>query len=164
MVAVVNVGLEDLNSNISNASEKLTRAPEMSLAKMSAQPRMLAKKFVGAATFEQLKGFGNAHRRGQADKDMDVVCFDLKLEDHHAMGSGNLAQKLLAVLANNLKLKRILRIFWLPHEVERVLSNTMAVAVKSFHHFSFLRAFFAKLTLLKRVFLSAPAALRTLLL
>jgi len=135
MVAVADVGLENVGSYISDTAEKLSGAPEMSLTKMSAQPGMLAKKFVGAAAFEQLNGFGNAQYRGQANKDMDVVSLNLKLEDFHTLGFGNLTQKLFAVLANNLKLKRVLRIFWLPHEVERVLSNTMAVAVKSFHHF-----------------------------
>ena len=135
MMAVADVGLENVGSYVSDTAEKLSGAPEVSLTKMSAQPRMLAEKFVGAAAFEQLKGFGNAHCRGQADKDMDVISLNLKLEDFHTLGFGNLTQKLFAVLANNLKLKRVLRIFWLPHKVERILSNTMAVAVKSFHHF-----------------------------
>ena len=134
-MAVADVGLENIGSYVPDAAEKLTGAPEVSLAKMSAQPGVLSKKLVGAAAFEQLKGFGNAHRRGQADEDVDVVGFDLKLEDNHAMCLSSLAQKLFAVLANNLKLKRVLPILGLPHKVERVLADAVLVVYKSFHHF-----------------------------
>lgn len=134
----------------------------MSLTKMSAQPGMLTEKLVGAAAFEQLNSFGNAHRRGQTDKDMDVVSLNLKLEEFDTMSFGNLAQKLFAVLANNLKLKGVLSILGLPHKVERVLSDAVLVVYKSFHHFFVPPRIFCGAYATSVGGLSAPAALRTL--
>jgi hypothetical protein len=135
MMAIPNVGLDNIVGYVTNAAEKLSRAPEMSLTKMPAEPGMLAEKPVGTSAFKQLECFRYTHSGGQADKNMDMVCFNLKLEDHHTVGYGNLAQKIFAMFADNHKLKGVLRILWLPHKVERVLSNTMAMVVKSFHHF-----------------------------
>ena len=134
-MAVIDVGLEDIGSNIADTAEKLSGAPEVAFTEVFAQPRMLAKEAISASTLEELKRSGDAHSRRKADKQVDVVCFDLKLEDLHSIQHRNLAQKFFAVFANNRKLKGVLRIFGLPHEVERVLSNTMAMVVKSFHHF-----------------------------
>lgn len=135
MMAVINVRLDNISSYITNTAKKLSRTPKMAFTKMPAQPRMLAEKLVGAAAFKQLKRFGNAQRRWQIDKQMDVIRFNLELKYLHIMRFRNLTQKLLTMFTNNRKLKRVLRILWLPHEVERVLSNTVAMVVKSFHHF-----------------------------
>lgn len=133
MGAVIDVRLDNLSGYIANTAEKLSRAPKMAFAKMSAQPRMLAKKLVGAAALKQLKSFGNTQHRGQTDKQVDVVRFNPKLKYPHSMSLGNLAQKLFAMLADNRKLKRVFGVFWLPHKVERVLADAMPVVYKSFH-------------------------------
>jgi hypothetical protein len=133
MVAVIDVRLDNLSGYIANTAEKLSRAPKVAFAKMLAQPRMLAEKLVGAAAFQKLKSFGNAQHRGQTDEQVDVVRFNLKLENLHIMGFSNLAQKLFAMLADNRKLKRVFGVFWLPHKVERVLADAMLVVYKSFH-------------------------------
>ncbi len=133
MVAVVNVGLDNLSGYIANAAEKLSGTPKMALAKMSSKPGMLAEKLVGTTSFQKLESLGNAQKGGQADKQMDVVRFYLQLENLHAMRFGNLAQKLFAMFADNCKLKRVFGIFRLPHQVERVLADAVFVVYKSFH-------------------------------
>jgi len=142
MMAVVNVRLYNIRSHVANAAEKLSGTPEVSLTKMSSQPRMLTEKFVGAAAFQQLERSGDAHNRRQINKQMDMINLNMKLKYCYIVKFCYLAQKLLTMFANNLKLERIHSILGFPHKVECVLSNTVTKTRKSFYHFLFLRAIF----------------------
>ena len=147
-MAVVDVRLDGFGGYVTNTAKEFARTPKMAFTEMPAQPRMLAEKPVGAASFKQLKRSGDAQGRGQTNKQVDVVCFNLELEDLHIMRFRNLLQKLLTVFADDRKLKRVPCVFRFPHEVERGLADSVAVVDKSFHHFIFSSArFFAKLTL-----------------
>jgi len=89
VMAVMDVGLNYVSSYVADGAEKLSRTPKMSLSKMFTQPRMLAKEFVGTSAFKQLKCFGDAHGRGQADKHVDVVWFNLKFVNFHILRFSN---------------------------------------------------------------------------
>ena len=132
-MAVVDVSLDYISSDIANRTEKLSRTPKMPFTKMIAKPRKLAEKLVRTAAFKQLKSFRNAHGRGQTDKHMDMVWFNLKLMNFHIMSFSNFKEKLLAALPNCLKFKWVSGIFRLPHKVEAVLSYAVSMFVKSFH-------------------------------
>ncbi len=140
-MAVIDVGLDNLVSHIPYRTEKLARTPKMSFSKMLAQPRMLAKKFVRAAAFKQLKSFTNGHSRRYSDKHVDMVWFNLKFIDFHALIMSYFTQKLVAMVPNCLKLEWVLRVFRFPYKMVSILSNAVSMVVKSFH-FKFLRALF----------------------
>ena len=133
MMAIVDVGLDNFRGNVPYRTEKLARAPEVSFSKMLAQPRMLAKKFVRATAFKQLKSFANRHGGRYSYKHMYVVRFNLKFKDINIPFLRGFAQKLVAMLPNYLKLKRVFRIFGLPNKVISILSDAVPMVVKSFH-------------------------------
>ena len=132
----------------------------MAFTKMFAKPGMLAEKLVRASTFKQLKRLGNAHCGRQVHKDVDVVRLNLKLMDFNIFGLRNLAQKLVAMIANNGKFKWVFGIFRLPYKMESVLSDAVVMVGKAFH-FSFLRAFFCGANATQNKVLSAPTTPRT---
>ena len=132
-MAIVDISLDNFRGNIPYRTEKLTWTPKMPFTKMSTQPRMLAKKFVGAATFKQLKSFRNTQGRSYLHKHMDMIWFNLKFVNFHVPLLCNFSKKLLTMIPNDLKLKWIHCIFRLPHQVVRVLTDTVSVIVKSFH-------------------------------
>ncbi len=140
-MAVIDICLNDFGGYITNTTKKFTWAPEMPFTKMPAQPRMLAEKFIGASTLQKLKSFRNAQCRWQTYKNMYMVRLNLKLINFNPLASRNFAQKLLAMPANNHKLKRVLSILRLPHQMKRILTNTVPAMFKSFH-FSILHATF----------------------
>ena len=133
MMAVVDVGLDNLRGNVPHRAEKLARTPEVSFSKMLAQPRMLAKKFVRTTAFKQLKSFTNGHSRRYSDKHVDMIRLNLKFVDFYAIIMSYFAQKLVAMVPNCLKLKWVLRIFRFPYKMVSILSNAMSMVVKSFH-------------------------------
>ncbi len=162
VVAVVDVGLDDIGCYITHASKEFPRTPKMAFTEMPAQPGMLAEEPVGAAVFKQLKCFRNAQVRGQSNKQVDVVGFNPKLEYFHIMVSRTLAQKKLTMFADNRKLERVLSVFRLPHEVERVLSNSMAAVGEFLNHFFTPPRIFLQSSRYTDWFgLGAPASLRT---
>jgi hypothetical protein len=142
MMTIIDVRLDNLRGNVPYGTEKLTGTPKMSFSEMPSQPRMSSKKFIGATAFKKLKGFANAHSRPYLNKHMDMIWFDLKFKDFHSPLLRNIAKKLLAMLPNNLKLKRVFRIFRLPHEVVSILSYAVSMVVKSFHFMSPPRFFY----------------------
>ena len=133
MMAIVDVRLDNLSGNIPYGSEKLSGTPKVTFSKMLTQPRMLAEKFVRAASFKQLKGFANAQIRPYLNKHVDMVRFNLKFKDFHIPLFRNFPQKLLAMSSNCLKLKRVFRVFRLPYKMVSILPNAVPVMVKSFH-------------------------------
>ena len=133
MMAVVDISLDNLRGDVPYRAEKLTGTPKMSFSKMLAQPRMLAKKFVRATAFKQLKSFTNGHSRRYSDKHVDMIRLNLKFVDFYAIIMSYFAQKLVAMVPNCLKLKWVLRIFRFPYKMVSILSNAMSMVVKSFH-------------------------------
>jgi len=133
MMAVIDVGLDNIRGNVSYRAEKFARAPKVSFPKMLAQPRMLAKKFVRTTAFKQLKSFTNGHRRRYSYKHVDMIWFNLKFIDFYALVRSNFTQKLVAMVPDYLKLEWVLRVFRLPYKMVSILSNAVSMVVKSFH-------------------------------
>ena len=133
MVAVVDVGLDNIRGNVPYRAKKLARTPEVSFSKMLAQPRMLAKKLVRTATFKQLKSFTNSHSRRYSDKHVDMIRLNLKFVDFNVLVRSNFTQKLVVMFSNDLKLKEVFRIFRFPNKMVSILSNAVPMVVKSFH-------------------------------
>ena len=111
--------------------------------------KTLAKKYIEASPRDPA---GKVH--------VDMVRLDLKIMDFNVFALRNLAQKLVAMIADNWKLEGVSGILWLPHKVESVLSDAVVVVCKAFH-FSFLRAFFCGANATQDGALSAPATPRT---
>lgn len=155
MVAVIDVSLDYISGDVPDTAEKFARTPKMAFTKMATQPRMLAKKLVGASALQQLKGFGNAHSRRQTSKHMNMVRLNLELKNFNFMGFRNFTQKLLTMFANYLKLKGVFGIFRLPHKVESILSNAVLVMCKSLH-FMFPPRFFCRADANSKAGVSAP--------
>ena len=133
MMAVIDISLDDIRGNVPYRAEKLAWAPEVSFTKMLAQPRMLAKKFVRAAAFKQLKSFTNGHSRRYSDKHVDMIRFNLKFVDFYVLVTSNFTQKLVAMVPDYLKLEWVLRVFRFPYKMVGILSNAVSMVVKSFH-------------------------------
>ena len=133
MMAVVDVGLDNLRGNVPYRAEKLTGTPEVSLSKMLAQPRMLAKKFVRATAFKQLKSFTNGHSRRYSDKHVDMIRFNLKFVNFYVLVRSNFTQKLVAMVPDYLKFKWVLRVLRFPYKMVSILPNAVSMVVKSFH-------------------------------
>jgi len=135
MMAVIDVGLNYICSDITNRAKKFSRTPKMAFTKMSTQPRMLTKKLERATTFQELESFSNTHNRRKTNKNMHMVGFDLQLENFDVVSVSNFAQKLFAMVANKCKLKGISSILRFPYKMEHILSNTMSILSKSFHFY-----------------------------
>lgn len=149
-----------VSRHVSYASKEFSRTPQVSIPKVFSQPRMLLEKLDCRSSLEKLKCLRNTHRMWNLDEQMDVVRHNLQLIDNEPVFLRDIAQKLLAMLPNNLKLEGILRILRLPHKVESILSNTVAVIPYSFLHFTHLRHG-GELTLTLTGWLRAPAPPRT---
>ena len=133
MMAVVDVGLDNIRGNVPYRAEKLTRTPKVSFSKMLAQPRMLAKKLVRTTAFKQLKSFTNGHSRRYSDKHVDMIRLDLKFVNLYALVRSNFTQKLFAMVPDCLKLKWVFSVFRLPYKMVSILSDAVSMVVKSFH-------------------------------
>lgn len=133
VVGVADVCSDYVSGDVADRSKELTRTPKMPFTEMVAQPRMLPEETEGASAFEQLKRLGNAHSRLQVHKHMHVVGFDLQLKNLHPIFLSDFPQETLAVLAERRKLKGVLRILGLPHEMECILPYSMAMSYQTFH-------------------------------
>ena len=129
-----NVMLNGFSSYIPNAPKEFARTPEMSLSKVSSQPRINSKQFVSTISFKELQCPSNAHRMRHFNKQMDMVWLHTKFINLKSMFSSNFFEKFFARFSNFLKFKWIPSILGLPHKVERVLSHTMSEMVQ--FHFS----------------------------
>jgi len=120
------VVLNSFGSCISDAPEKLSRAPEVSFSEIASQPRMFVQKFKGAITFKQLKRFAHRHRRWQLDEKMHVICSDVQLIDAASPTLGSFSDEALAIAPQAEKLEKIHGVFRLPHEVKSILPEGMS--------------------------------------
>ena len=135
VVCVVDVGAYHVGGHVSDRAEKLARTPQVPSAEVFAQPGEHAKEAISASTLEKLERPGDAHRGREAHEHMDVVRLHLELENFHAVRKRNVAQKKLAILADSRELKRIPCILGLPHQVECILPNPVAMCYQTFHFF-----------------------------
>jgi len=121
----IDVMVNSFHSCISDAAEKLSWTPEMSMREIIPQPRMLPQKFKGAVAFKQLECTANRHCWRQFDKQMDMVNSDMKLVNFTSMFFCDLSQKNFTITLNPIKFERVHSIFWLPHKVECILPEGM---------------------------------------
>lgn len=117
--------INSFTSCVPNAPEKFSWAPEMSTSKIVSQPRMFLHQLKGTITFKQLQCFTNRHRRGQFNKQMDMVDSNVKLVDFTSMFNCNFANEPLTINFDSIKLEGVHCIFNFPHEVESILSEAM---------------------------------------
>lgn len=117
-----------IHSCIANTPEEFSRTPEVPLHKVLSQPRMFLHKSKRRNSLKQLKSFADTHSRRQLNKQMDMVCSDIKLVDFTSIFSCNLFDESLTINSKPVKLKGIHRIFNFPHKVEGILSEAMAKA------------------------------------
>jgi len=101
----------------------------MAFSEMPSQPRMLLEKLIGRNAFEKLERLTNAYIWRDFHKKMDMIRHYLKLIDFKRIFLRYFAQKLFAVFANDLKLKRVFGILWLPNQMICVLTYTMVKIV-----------------------------------
>ena len=125
--------LDCLSSNISDAAEEFSGTLKMSFAEMPSEQRMFAKKFKGRDSFKQLKSFANTYRRRNLHGQVHVVGHDLQFIIFATIFLRCFAQKLFAISANNVKLKRVTSILWLSDKMTSILSNAVIKIVKTFH-------------------------------
>jgi len=127
--------LHSFCSCVSNAPEKFTWTPEMSLGKILSQPRMLLHQFEGRVPFEQLQSFANTHCRWQFNKQMDVVNSNMEFVNFAPMFNSNFCDESLYINSNPIEFHRVSCIFRLPHKVEGILPEGMAKGFQ-FHFLS----------------------------
>jgi hypothetical protein len=142
VVCVADVCGDYVSCDVAHGAKEFSWAPEVSFAEMVSQPGMLPEKAEGASAFEQLQSARNAHIGRQAHEQMHVVGLNLQLEYLHPIFLRDFAQKTLAVVADHCEFERVLCIFGLPHQVESVLSYSMAMGCQlpsgmPFGHFHF---------------------------
>lgn len=130
---LVKVSLDNLRINFYYRTEKLTRTPKISFSKMLIQQMMLTKKFVIATAFNQLKGFANLHSRSYLNQYVGMIRSNLKFKDFHTPSFNNFSQKLVTMVTECLKLKRVFGIFRFPYKVVSILSDAVSMAIKSSH-------------------------------
>ena len=119
------VMFHSFSSCIADASEKLSRAPEMSMPEMPPQPWMLMQKFESTVTLEQLQSPANTHRRGQLDKQMDVINSDVNLINLTSISPSSRVENPLAINPHAKELHRVHRVFAFPDKMESILSEAM---------------------------------------
>ncbi len=110
---------------IPDATEELSRTPEVSFSKIVSQPRMFFQKIKGAVSLEQLKSFANTHCDGHLNKEVDMVTSDLELINLKPFSVSNLSNEEFTIHPNSVELHRVHSIFAFPHEVESVLPEGM---------------------------------------
>ena len=120
-----NVVLNSITSCIPNASEELSRTPEMSFPKMLSQPWMLLQKFIGCNTLKQLECFTNTHGGRHFNEKVDVIYSDMQFVDAELIFFSNFADKPFTINPNAIESHRIFSIFGLPNEMESILSESM---------------------------------------
>jgi hypothetical protein len=152
VVCVADVRGDYISSDISNRTEKFSRAPEVTFAEVIAQPRMLPEQAEGASAFQQLESARDAHGGRQTHEHVHMVRLDLQLENLHPVFLRDFPQKTLAVVADHYELERVLCVLGLcqqactskcTHQVECVLPYSMAMSQQSFHFFTRPRANFS---------------------
>ena len=119
------VMLHSFTSCVSNASKKLSRAPEMSLPEMVSQPGMLLQKFKGGISFKQLECFANTHSGWHFNKQMHMVSSDMQLIDLKSMSFSSLLYENPAIHSDAIELHGISSVLGLPHKVEGILPEGM---------------------------------------
>jgi hypothetical protein len=120
-----NVVSNSFSSCIPDATEEFSWTPEMSFSEIIFEPRMLFHQTESTISFEKLKGFANAHRRRDFNKDMDVVCSDMQFINLALFSVSNLSQEKFTIHPQSIKLKGISCIFNFPDKMESVLSEAM---------------------------------------
>ena len=120
-----NVVSNSFGSCVADATEELSRAPEMSFSKVISEPRMLLQKLKGAISFKQLKSLANTHRDGHLNKQVDMVNSDVKFIDFTFLPVSNLPDEEFTIHFNPIELHRVHSVFAFPHEVESILSEGM---------------------------------------
>ena len=124
------VVFNSFGSCVPNASEELSRTPEMSFSEVIPQPRMLVQKFICAVPFKQLKSFADAHCWGKFDKQVDMVNSDVKFVDFTPIPESNFIDKSLTIHSDSIKLKGVPSIFRFPDKMEGILSEAMTKALQ----------------------------------
>ncbi len=112
-------------SCITDAAEKLSWTPEMSLHEILPQPRMFVQQFESTVAFEQLQSLANTHRRWQLDKQMDVVSSDVQFINLTTISPSCSVQNPFAINPYSEELHRVSGIFGFPNKVKSVLSERM---------------------------------------
>ena len=119
------VVVNSFNSCVSDTPKEFSRAPEMSISKMSSKPRMFFKKLKGTIAFKQLKSLANTHGWRKLNKQMDVVNSNIEFINFEPFPISNLSQEKLTIHSEPVELEGISCIFNFPHEVESILSEAM---------------------------------------
>jgi len=118
--------LNSFHGCISDASEELSWAPEMSFPKIVSQPRMFLQKSESRSSFKQLQGFTNTHCRRKFNKQVDMIDSNMQFVDLTSIFNCNLLDKSLDINPNPIEFHGIPCIFGFPHKVEGILSKAMA--------------------------------------
>ena len=118
--------LNSFTRRISNTSEELSRAPEISFPKMLSQPQMLMQKFKGSDSFKQLECFTNTHSGRHFNEKVDMVNSDMQFINAESIFFSNFADKPFTISSDANELHRIFGIFRLPNEMESILSKSMS--------------------------------------
>ena len=132
-MTIIDIMLNSIRSYITNTSEKLSRTPKMSFAKMPSQPWMLTKQLVRRNSLKQLQSLTNTHRRRNLDKHVHMVRLNDKFINYEIVLFSNFTKKLLTILTHKFKFKRVFRILGLPNQVINILTHTMTKIVQTFH-------------------------------
>jgi len=127
--------LNSFSSCISNASEKFSWAPEMSLSKIFSQPRMLSQEHKGRISFEQLQCSADGHCWRQFNKQMDVVNSNTQFVNFTSIFYSDFMDKSFAVNSDPKELEGVHCIFRFPHKVEGILPEGMFKTLQ-IHFFS----------------------------
>ena len=129
------VVVNSFSSCISNASEELSRAPEMPFSEIFSQPRMLPHKFERTVSLKELQSFTNTHCWRQFNKQVDMVDSDVKFVDFTSMFNCNFCDESLDINSNPIEFHRISGVFRFPHKVEGILPEGMFKTFQ-FHFFA----------------------------
>ena len=127
-MALGNVVLDCVGSNVADRAKKLTPRPEVSAPQTAAYSWKLLKEFPRGDAFKETYHFRWACVRPKADKKMEVVRHHLKFMYHETVGFGDFAKNPLACRFNLTVPKDIEAILWGAHNVVTQLSVSMVVA------------------------------------
>ncbi len=120
------VVLNSIASCVPNASEELSRTPEMSFPEILPQPWMLLQKFIGCNSLKQLECFTYTHGMGHFNEKVDVVNSDMQFIDAESVFFSNFADESFTISPYANELHRISGIFGFPNEMESILSERMS--------------------------------------
>jgi len=130
-----NVVFNSFSSCITNAPEKLSRAPEVSFPEVIPQPQMLAEKFKGGIAFKQLKCFADAHSCWHLDEKMHMIDSDMQFINSESMSLCNFAYEHFNINPDLIKFHRVSGILGFPDKMESILSERMFSGFQ-FHFFA----------------------------